>query len=174
MIERRLKLFRTAAAVCNFTEVAAMSGMTQPNVTKQIANLERRLGVQLFLFGGLRGVGEERGGREVGGNGGLRAFEDVSGDEAGERFPVDHAELDFEFGLCRGVGGVVMREQMRLSGGFDAFSEGFLHVEPPEDNRVFVRVCPGIIYILNPQQSNARAYFPERNLLNDVLIPRHQ
>ena len=48
MIERTLKLFRTAAAVCNFTEVAAMSGMTQPNVTKQIANLERRLGVQLF------------------------------------------------------------------------------------------------------------------------------
>ena len=48
MIERSLKLFRTAAAVCNFTEVAAMSGMTQPNVTKQIANLERRLGVQLF------------------------------------------------------------------------------------------------------------------------------
>ena len=49
MIEKSLKLFRTAAAVCNFTEVAAMSGMTQPNVTKQIANLERRLGVQLFL-----------------------------------------------------------------------------------------------------------------------------
>ena len=48
MIERSLKLFRTAAAVCNFTEVAAMSGMTQPNVTKQIANLERRLGVRLF------------------------------------------------------------------------------------------------------------------------------
>ena len=48
MIERSLKLFRTAAAVCNFTEVAAMSGMTQPNVTKQIANLERRLGVPLF------------------------------------------------------------------------------------------------------------------------------
>ena len=48
MIDRNLKLFRTAAAVCNFTEVAAISGMTQPNVTKQIANLERRLGVQLF------------------------------------------------------------------------------------------------------------------------------
>ena len=48
MIERSLKLFRTAAAVCNFTEVAAMSGMTQPNVTKQIANLERSLGVRLF------------------------------------------------------------------------------------------------------------------------------
>ena len=48
MIERSLKLFRTAAAVCNFTEVAAMSGMTQPNVTKQIANLEQRLGVRLF------------------------------------------------------------------------------------------------------------------------------
>ena len=48
MIERSLKLFRAAAAVCNFTEVAALNGMTQPNVTKQIANLERRLGVQLF------------------------------------------------------------------------------------------------------------------------------
>ena len=48
MIERSLSIFRTAAAVCNFTEVAAMSGMTQPNVTKQIANLEHRLGIQLF------------------------------------------------------------------------------------------------------------------------------
>jgi DNA-binding transcriptional LysR family regulator len=48
MIERSLKLFRTAAAVCNFTEAAAMCGTTQPNVTKQIANLERRLGVRLF------------------------------------------------------------------------------------------------------------------------------
>lgn len=48
MIERSLKLFRAAATVCNFTEVAALNGMTQPNVTKQIANLERRLGVRLF------------------------------------------------------------------------------------------------------------------------------
>ena len=48
MIERSLSIFRTAAAVRNFTEAAAMSGMTQPNVTKQIANLERRLGVLLF------------------------------------------------------------------------------------------------------------------------------
>ena len=48
MIEQSLKIFRTAAAVGNFTEAAAISGMTQPNVTKQIANLERELDVKLF------------------------------------------------------------------------------------------------------------------------------
>jgi len=90
--------------------------------------LRDRLGVKLVLFGGLCGVGEERGGREVGGDGCFRALQDVSGDEAGEGFPVDHAELRFEFGLCGGVRRVVMREQMRLSRGFHAFSEGFLHV----------------------------------------------
>ena len=49
MIEQSLKIFRTAAAVGSFTEAAALSGMTQPNVTKQIANLERELDVKLFL-----------------------------------------------------------------------------------------------------------------------------
>ena len=48
MIEQSLKIFRTAAAVGIFTEAAALSGMTQPNVTKQIANLERELDVKLF------------------------------------------------------------------------------------------------------------------------------
>ena len=48
MIEQSLKVFRTAAAVGNFTEAAAMSGMTQPNVTRHIANLERELDVKLF------------------------------------------------------------------------------------------------------------------------------
>ena len=51
MIEQSLKIFRTAAAVGNFTEAAALSGMTQPNVTKQIANLERELDVKLTPAG---------------------------------------------------------------------------------------------------------------------------
>ena len=49
MLEQSLKIVRTAAAVGSFTEAAALSGMTQPNVTKQIANLERELDVKLFL-----------------------------------------------------------------------------------------------------------------------------
>ena len=94
--------------------------------------LRRRFSVELFLLGRSRREREERGGREVGGDGGLRAFQDISGDQAGESFPVDHAELGFEFCLGGGVRGVVMREQMRLTGGFDAFPECFLHDFSPE------------------------------------------
>ena len=35
MIDRKLTIFRTAAALRNFTETAAALGMTQPNVTHQ-------------------------------------------------------------------------------------------------------------------------------------------
>ena len=48
MIERNLEIFRTAATVLNFTEAAALLGMSQPNVTQQLAKLERDLGVMLF------------------------------------------------------------------------------------------------------------------------------
>ena len=40
MIDRKLTIFRTAAALRNFTETAAALGMTQPNVTHQLARLE--------------------------------------------------------------------------------------------------------------------------------------
>lgn len=49
MIERNLRIFRTAAAVLNFTEAAEILGMSQPNVTRQLARLERELGTMLFL-----------------------------------------------------------------------------------------------------------------------------
>ena len=52
MIERNLEIFRTAATVLNFTEAAALLGMTQPNVTQQLAKLERELGVMLFFRNG--------------------------------------------------------------------------------------------------------------------------
>lgn len=48
MIERSMKIFRTAASVKNFTEAASLLGMTQSNVTQQLAKLERELGVILF------------------------------------------------------------------------------------------------------------------------------
>ena len=54
MIERSLTIFRTAAAVRSFTGAAKMLGMSQPNVTQQIAALERELGVTLFLRTGRR------------------------------------------------------------------------------------------------------------------------
>ena len=52
MIERSIEIFRTAATVLNFTEAAALLGMTQPNVTQQLAKLERELGVTLFFRNG--------------------------------------------------------------------------------------------------------------------------
>lgn len=55
MIDRKLNIFRMAAVLNNFTEAAAALGMTQPNVTQQIAQLERELGHTLF----------ERDGRQV-------------------------------------------------------------------------------------------------------------
>lgn len=55
MIEQSIRIFRTAAATLNFTEAAAMLGMTQPNVTQQLAKLERELHVMLFVRNG-RGV----------------------------------------------------------------------------------------------------------------------
>ena len=48
MIERSLRIFRTAAAVLNFTEAAENLGMSQPNVTQQLAKLERELDTMLF------------------------------------------------------------------------------------------------------------------------------
>ena len=48
MIEPRIRIFHTAAAVGSFTEAAAMLGMSQPNVTQQIARLEKELKVRLF------------------------------------------------------------------------------------------------------------------------------
>ena len=48
MLDPKLKIFHTAAEVCNFTETAAMLGMSQPNVTQQLAALEKQLNVQLF------------------------------------------------------------------------------------------------------------------------------
>ena len=56
MIDRKLTIFRTAAALRNFTETAAALGMTQPNVTHQLARLEEELGVRLFLRDGRRVV----------------------------------------------------------------------------------------------------------------------
>ena len=52
MIDRSLTIFRTAATVLNFTEAAALLGMTQPNVTQQLAKLERELGATLFFRNG--------------------------------------------------------------------------------------------------------------------------
>ncbi|MBO4303719.1 MAG: LysR family transcriptional regulator [Lentisphaeria bacterium] len=52
MIEQKLRIFRTAAITGNFTEAAALLGMTQPNVTQQIAKLEKELKVLLFSRNG--------------------------------------------------------------------------------------------------------------------------
>ena len=54
MIEKNLTIFRTAAAVRSFTGAAKLLDMSQPNVTQQIAALERELGVTLFLRTGRR------------------------------------------------------------------------------------------------------------------------
>lgn len=64
MIDRKLEIFRMAAMVGNFTEAAAALGMSQPNVTHQLARLEEELGVQLFLRDG-RNVRLTAAGREL-------------------------------------------------------------------------------------------------------------
>lgn len=56
MIDRKLEIFRMAATLRNFTEAAAALGMSQPNVTHQLARLEESLGVKLFLRDGRRVV----------------------------------------------------------------------------------------------------------------------
>ena len=52
MIDRKLEIFRMAAMLGNFTETAAALGMSQPNVTHQLARLEEEMGVKLFLRDG--------------------------------------------------------------------------------------------------------------------------
>ena len=48
VIDHRLQIFQLAALRGNFTQAAAALGMTQPNVSGQIRQLERELGVKLF------------------------------------------------------------------------------------------------------------------------------
>ncbi len=62
MIERKLMIFRMAAELGNFTEAAVALGMTQPNVTRQVAQLEKELGVELFIREG-RGIKLTPGGK---------------------------------------------------------------------------------------------------------------
>ena len=52
MIDRKLEIFRMAAQLRNFTETATALGMTQPNVTHQLAQLEKELNVRLFVRDG--------------------------------------------------------------------------------------------------------------------------
>lgn len=64
MIDRKLVVFRMAAATGSFTEAAAALGMSQPNVTQQLARLEESLGVKLFAKTG-RNVVLTPAGREL-------------------------------------------------------------------------------------------------------------
>lgn len=48
MLDRKLEIFRTAARLKHFSEAAEALGMSQPNVTQQIARLEREFGMPLF------------------------------------------------------------------------------------------------------------------------------
>lgn len=54
MLDRKLEIFRMAATLNHFSDAAAALGMTQPNVTSQIARLEEELGVRLFERDGRR------------------------------------------------------------------------------------------------------------------------
>ncbi len=48
MLNKKLEIFKMAAAIQNFSETAEALGMTQPNVTQQIASLEKEFHVKLF------------------------------------------------------------------------------------------------------------------------------
>ena len=64
MIDRKLEIFRMAATLGSFTGAAAALGMSQPNVTHQLAQLEADLGVALFIREG-RNVRLTAAGREL-------------------------------------------------------------------------------------------------------------
>ena len=64
MIDRKLEIFRMAALLGNFTETATALGMSQPNVTHQLARLEDEMRVKLFLRDG-RNVLLTQAGREL-------------------------------------------------------------------------------------------------------------
>ncbi len=64
MIDRKLEIFRMAATLGNFTGAASALGMSQPNVTHQLAQLEKELGVTLFVRNG-RNVRLTTAGREL-------------------------------------------------------------------------------------------------------------
>lgn len=64
MIDRKLEIFRMAAALGSFTGAAAALGMSQPNVTHQLGLLEKELGVLLFTRDG-RNVRLTAAGREL-------------------------------------------------------------------------------------------------------------
>ncbi len=54
MLDTKIRIFRMAATLCNFTRAAAALGMTQSNVTGQIRRLEEELGAELFCRDGRR------------------------------------------------------------------------------------------------------------------------
>lgn len=64
MIDRKLEIFRMAATLGSFTGAAAALGMSQPNVTHQLAQLEAEFGVALFVREG-RNVRLTAAGREL-------------------------------------------------------------------------------------------------------------
>lgn len=48
LLDRKLEIFRMAATLKHFSGAAEALGMTQPNVTQQLAALEKQFGVALF------------------------------------------------------------------------------------------------------------------------------
>lgn len=48
MLDKKLEIFHKAAILKHFSEAAEALGMTQPNVTQQIAALEKKLNIALF------------------------------------------------------------------------------------------------------------------------------
>lgn len=54
VIDKKLRIFRMAATLMNFSETAEALEMTQPNVTQQIAALENEFGTPLFVRNGRR------------------------------------------------------------------------------------------------------------------------
>ncbi len=49
LLDKKLEIFRMAATLRHFSEAAEALGMTQPNVTQQIARLEEEIGSALFV-----------------------------------------------------------------------------------------------------------------------------
>ena len=166
MIERNLKIFRTAATVLNFTEAAELLGMSQPNVTQQMAKLERELGVMLF----------RRDGRTVE----LTAAGRALLEECGHLFALEEGILrkircaERERRACF-LGGTVTAGSFLLVGMMEFFQrehpEFSLRLKIDRHERLLEMLSAGELDLVLSEDPGASPYFLSEHYHLDRLLP---
>jgi len=166
MIERSLRIFRTAAAVLNFTEAAELLGMSQPNVTQQLAKLERDLGTMLFL----------RTGRSVE----LTPEGKVLKEECEKLFSMESGILRKLRDAAKGrrsytLGGTVTAGSFLLIGMIAAYRREnpgcALHLEVGDASGLLLRLEAGELDLILTEDEYDRGHFLFEPYCSDELIP---